>query len=87
MTTQDDFKWTKGAPKKYQSSKTTVRDFCGTCGCLLTFVVADWNKMGITTVTLDQPESVRPSAHIFCSSQISWLSLKDDLERNPEANW
>ena len=84
---QGDFKWTKGTPKDYQSSDVCVRQFCDTCSALMTFVVKEWDKMGVATPTLDEPEAIKPTCHIFCSSQLSWLALQDDLKRYDGGNW
>ena len=83
---QGKFKYTKGKPKTYKSSATVTRDFCSNCGCQLTcnFVSKAGDEVEITTPTLDEPEVVGPSEHCYCSSQLTWLSLKDGLPRYQE---
>lgn len=65
----------------YQSSKGAHREFCGKCGCNLTFVEPGSSgvEVSFTTATLDEPEVVHPSVHIFSSTKLRWLAIKDEL--------
>ena len=88
---QEAFKWTQGQPKAYQSSPAACRHFCGSCGCQLIFEEKDPAGLdySITTATLDEPDVVHPTVHIFCSTHLKWLGIRDELphfkeDRNSE---
>ena len=38
----------------------------------------------MTLASLDQPQAVRPSHHIWTASRIAWFDIADDLPRYPE---
>ena len=71
----------QGAPPAYESSKGSLRLFCENCGSQLVWQAADDTYVAITTPTLDQPEAVSPTKHIYCSTQLKWLHLEDQLPR------
>ncbi len=73
--------YTKGAPKSYASSDQLTRTFCPECGTPLGYRYADGEAAGVWTGTLDDPEALKPTRHIWTSSQLSWLHLEDDLPR------
>lgn len=79
---EEKFKWTKGQPKRYQSSEAAFREFCPNCGCQLTF--REGKELDVTTATLDDPEPFKPSIHIYCSTQLSWVKFDDQLPRHTE---
>lgn len=78
----DNFAWTSGADRLlvYQSSTFGRRRFCGTCGSLLTIEV-DFQpgEIDVACTSLDHPETVAPSFHIFCKDAIAWATIDDGL--------
>jgi hypothetical protein len=81
----DAFAWTKDEPAVYRSSHIAERLFCRTCGTQLAFrAVAEPNHLDVTLASLDDPETVRPTHHIWTDSRIGWFEVADDLPRYPE---
>ena len=79
------FAWARGEPAVYRSSDEAERLFCPTCGDQLAFrALAEPAHLDVTLASLDDPEAVRPSYHIWTSSQIGWFDTADDLTRYPE---
>lgn len=79
------FAFTRGAPVLYKSSAQAERRFCGACGSPLTFWSArepEW--IDVTLATLDAPEALRPTHHIWTSRRLAWLHLDDGLPAYPE---
>ena len=57
---------------------------CPACGSTLSYrsiKYADYFTLSIAS--LDDPEWVNPNYHIYTDSQVSWLSIDDDLKRYP----
>lgn len=78
--------WIKGAPTEYASSPSIRRGFCPACGSTLSYrsvAHPDYLTLGITT--LDAPDAVQPSYHLFTDSQVGWLKLADTCQRHPGA--
>lgn len=80
-------KVTSGADtiRRYRSSPSVERAFCGACGSNLTFRFnalpdAIWIAIG----TLDDDPGMQPGAHIFAASVAPWHEITDDLRRWPE---
>jgi hypothetical protein len=78
----DSFAWTTGKPAVYRSSPKAERCFCPTCGTQLA-LRDEPNYLDVTLVSLDTPEAVRPSYHIWTESRIGWFDTADDLPRYP----
>ena len=78
------FTWTKGALAVYRSSEKAERLFCPRCGTQLGFrELAEPDQLDVTLASLDDPEAVRPSHHIWTASRIGWFDTADDLPRYP----
>jgi hypothetical protein len=60
------------------------RAFCGDCGSPLT-IAYDFqpDTIDFTIGTLDEPDRVAPSSHIFWTSRPGWLEIEDDLPKYP----
>jgi len=77
--------WTKDEPAVYRSSEKAERLFCPRCGTQLGFrETALPDQLDVTLASLDDPEAVRPSHHIWTASRIGWFDVADALPRYPE---
>lgn len=79
----------QGSPSMFRSSENWERYFCSTCGGGLfgRYIVAPTNQqnfISFSPFTLDNPEAVRPTVHIWCSSKASYFDTTDKLLRFPE---
>ena len=75
----------QGEPVAYRSSPTAERLFCRDCGTELYFTLLDDPpSLSLNLGTLDDPEAVRPTKHIWTSSQLSWFDVADGLPRHAE---
>ena len=75
----------QGPRKCYRSSAGVTRSFCGDCGTPTSFesdVFPD--ETHLYAVTLDDPSSYRPTAHIFWSEHLPWLQVADSLPKHPK---
>ena len=50
--------WTRGAPRKFQSSNYVFRGFCGDCGTPLTYEAPD--GIALSIAAFDHPEAIKP---------------------------
>lgn len=80
------FAFTQGTPVGYASSPLAGRTFCGRCGSPLTFQFNNRTgpdgEIDVTVGTLDAPERLAPTRHVFVADQLAWLRLDDDLPRH-----
>ena len=80
--------FTKAEPKYYVSSEYGRRGFCENCGSRLVWQALDPKNDWLTNIdvgSLDNPEEVRPSTHIFVDTRLSWYAIDDALPRFREA--
>lgn len=77
-------KFTREAPKFYASSGKAERGFCAACGSRIVWRpqhgANEW-AINVDVCSLDNPEDVRPSEHIYVDRQLSWYRLDDTLPR------
>ena len=75
-----DFRFTRGAPVDYASSPGVTRSFCGTCGSPLTYRRDDSpDELDVMTVSLDNPNAVPPTFHVWTSEALDWDRLTGEL--------
>jgi hypothetical protein len=79
----DFFNWMTGVPAVYRSSPDAERFFCRECGTQLA-LRDEPDFLDVTLASLDDPEAVHPSYHIWTTSRIGWFDIADDLPRHPE---
>ena len=82
---EGDLVWTKGADKvkSVPSSSFGHRSFCGECGTpFLMKVDHQPETVDFSVATLDEPERLPPTFHIFYASRIPWAKACDDLPRH-----
>ena len=78
----DRVEWLEGQPHEYRSSSHAFRGFCSDCGSSLTFRSAERPQLiTLALNSLDDPDRVSPTQHIYTESQVAWLDLNDDGER------
>ncbi len=78
----DGFQYTSGKPGIYQSSDHGHREFCSSCGTQIAFrEIFDPKTVDVNVGSLDDPEQITPTCHIYFGSRISWFELTDSLAR------
>ena len=83
---KDQVVFTKGERKIFESSPGVERAFCGDCGTPLTWE-GNSNLPGrgeiieIYISTLDDPNSFKPTNHLWYKDRIAWFDVADDLPR------
>ena len=81
----DAFEVTKGRLAKFASSKGVERGFCAHCGTPISYEAdAMPGLVDVTLGSMDEPERLPPTAHIWEKHRLPWLQLADGLERHPE---
>ncbi|MGR7997126.1 MULTISPECIES: GFA family protein [unclassified Xanthobacter] len=79
---RDDLELTDGTLTRYASSEGVIRGFCGSCGSPILFDMACEAEVDITVGTLDQPDAVQPSHHLWThSARAMTAGLGADLPR------
>ena len=71
--------WVAAKPTVYESSPGVERGFCPTCGSTLTFARPDRDEMSVFAGSLDNPNDISPSKHVFAEQRCEWLHLDDGL--------
>ena len=78
----DAFRWDKGTPARFRSSKYAERGYCRECGSTLSMheeVLSD--RVQVTLGSLDDPTAIRPQDHVWTKSQVDWFEVSDGLPR------
>lgn len=72
----DEFALTAGSPTAYNSSGTAMRHFCPTCGSGIWYTNEAFlpGLVDIQVATLDDPDALKPQAHIQVAERIGWMS-------------
>lgn len=74
--------WLVEQPKVFASSEHTRRGFCPECGGSMTFSDTRHPEyLSLTMGTLDDPDLVKPTIHIYAEDQIGWLNIVDECKR------
>jgi hypothetical protein len=75
-----DFEITRGWPAQYHSSPGVTRSFCRHCGSPLTYRHAKHpDRLDIMTCSLDDPDVLPPSYHVWTSHGPRWAVADDRL--------
>ena len=81
----EQLKWTVGTPLEYKSSESARRGFCAQCGSTLSFRDTRHPEyISLTIASLDDPNLVKPTYHIYTESKVKWLTIDDDCKRFPK---
>ena len=78
--------FTEGERRTYASSPGVKRAFCGDCGTTLTW---ESDPRGQSLIefhigTLDEPNALPPSTHVFHGERLAWFDTADRLPRYRE---
>jgi hypothetical protein len=80
----DAFEITAGDAVAYRSSAKAFRHFCGRCGTPLTWREADNPRLlDVSVASLDNPDAVAPTQHLWTDNRIAWFETADHLPRYP----
>ncbi|WP_408870840.1 GFA family protein [Gluconacetobacter takamatsuzukensis] len=80
------FRYIRGVPVDYVSSPGVIRSFCGRCGSPLTYRREDApGERDVMTVSLDNPNAVPPTFHVWASEALDWDPITGDLPRYPRS--
>jgi hypothetical protein len=63
----------------YQSSERIRRGFCASCGSVLFWGPADWDKIAIAMGAFDLPTGTRLEKHIFVASKGDYYEIADGV--------
>ena len=69
--------WTRGAPKKFQSSNFVFRGFCGDCGTPLSYEAPD--GIALSIAAFDDPSVVAPTIQWGIEEKLRADSFLHDL--------
>jgi hypothetical protein len=69
---------------RINSSADLTRGFCTRCGTTLFSERGSIGAVGLTLGSLDDPDAIKPTEHIWTSSKQTWLKLDDGLPQYPE---
>jgi hypothetical protein len=75
------FKLTKGTPGELRYDGR-LRTFCRQCGTSIGFWEEGEDAFDVTLASLDQPELLKPTDHIWTEDQLPWVKLGDGLARH-----
>lgn len=78
-------RWTGGtAPASHSSSPGVTRQFCARCGTPLTYAsTASPATLDLTLGSLDAPEHLAPTDHIWMQDALPWDRPGDALPQHP----
>jgi hypothetical protein len=62
-----------GEPRLYKSSQGVIRQFCGTCGCQISYEQSSRpTTIDITTTSLDNPNTFPPTSEVWLEHRLPW---------------
>jgi hypothetical protein len=75
----------QGALAAYASSPGVTREHCPRCGTSLTYRHVDRpGEVDITLASLDDPQILKPTLHIWVQDKPSWVVIADGLPQHPQ---
>lgn len=80
----DTLVWTRGSPKRFQSSNKVRRGFCGDCGSPLTFEFEAASVAGLAVGALDRPGDVRITEQLASSARVADFARLAALPEHPD---
>jgi hypothetical protein len=82
-----ELRWTRGAPKIFASSAIAERGFCADCGTPLTFRMRGYDRISVTTGSLDDPAAAPPTRQLGIESKVPWLEAALALPSKKTSDW
>jgi len=77
------WRWTGDEPGLYRSSQGVRRRFCTTCGTPMAYEADHWpGEIHFYAASLDDPNAVQPTGHVFFHERLAWVHLSDTLPRH-----
>lgn len=68
-----DLEWTRGEPRRFDSSNKVRRGFCEACGTPLTFEWSD-RFVDLAIGAFDDPTPIRPVVQMAANAAVSWVA-------------
>lgn len=65
--------WTRGEPKRFQSSNKVHRGFCADCGTPLTYEYVGAKEIGLSIGALDRPADARPREQLASPERVPYF--------------
>jgi hypothetical protein len=79
---RDRFRYTRGEPVSYKSSKHVARTHCGRCGSPMTYESErNPEQVDLYVSTLDDSAAAVPAYHVHADEQLPWFEIADALPR------
>jgi len=75
----ENFEVTKGEITTCETSPGMQRGFCGRCGSSLTGGGDNWDEVGITAASLDEPGAVKPESNVYLDERQPWVLIDETL--------
>ncbi len=87
LVTSHDGRWTRGAPKWFQSSNLARRAFCGDCGTPLAYETKYGLELAIGA--FDEPAKVAPAIQVNLNDKLPFFEVLTSLpvRDEPDAEW
>lgn len=74
-----EFDFGSNRPAYYESSPGIDRGFCPKCGGSICTLEQNDEFISILLGTLDEPDRIRPSYHIWTKSRVTWVDVNQHL--------
>ncbi len=76
----------RGPRRFYASSPGVTRSFCGICGAPASYETQAYpEETHLYAASLDDPQQYQPTAHVFWSERLPWVSIADALPKHPKS--
>ena len=79
-----DLVFTQGTTSIHVTDNKVERGFCDSCGSSISYGHKGADTIDITAGTLDDPNSLDPSKHIWDKKRIQWVKMDDNLPHYAE---
>lgn len=78
LVTAKGLEWTRGEPKRFQSSNKVKRGFCAECGTPLAYEFESFGTE-LAICAFDDPASIAPVIQVGTESRLPWCDSLPDL--------
>lgn len=75
----ENFSVAEGEVTYCETSPGVYRGFCERCGSSLTYHGDDWDEIGITAASLDDPAVVKPESNVYLDHRQPWIEIDNSL--------